>query len=247
MKLPILPNLAVVAGLAGLSLTACQSLDKPATGLRTINVVGIGKAKTLPDQVEITIKAEFTRPAMRDAVKETQHTMDEVLVAARKYVKESFDIKTSSISANKDYDYDNRGRSIFKGYQASQAIDITIKDISRFEKFTEEILATRISRIENLTFSNSKEDSILREVDLLAIDDAFNTAKKICERTHVKLGPILHISNYGPTGDEDADGNRGRRHGSIGLYGKGIGGRGFQISPEILVYSKTAFITYAIE
>jgi uncharacterized protein len=244
MTLPILPIFAITAGLM---IAACQSPDKPAAGRRTINVVGIGKAKTLPDQVEITIKAEFTRPAMRDAVKETQNTMDEVLLVARKYVKESFDIKTSSISANKDYDYDNRGKPIFKGYQASQAIDITIKDISRFEKFSEEILATRVSRIENLAFSNSKEDSILREVDLLAIDDAFNTAKKICERTHVKLGPILHISNYGPTGEEDANGNQARRHGSIGLYGKGIGGRGFQISPDILVYSKTAFIAYEIE
>ena len=247
MRLPTLPISAVIAGLAGVLLSACQAPDKSAAGRRTINVVGIGKAKTLPDQVEITIKAEFTRPAMKDAVRETQSTMDEVLSVSRKYVKEPSDIKTSSISANKDYEYDNRGKSIFKGYQASQAIDITLKDISRFEKFTAEILATRVSRIENLTFSNSKEDSILREVDLLAIDDAFNTAKKICERTHVTLGPILHISNYGPTNDEEMSGNQVRQRGSIGLYGKGFGGRGFQISPEILVYSKTAYITYAIE
>lgn len=247
MKLPTLPILPVIAGLACMWLGACQAPEKPAAVHRTINVVGIGKAKTLPDQVEVTIKAEFTRPAMRDAVKETQVTIDEVLLVARKYVKDALDIKTSSISANKDYDYDNRGKSIFKGYQASQAIDITLKDISRFEKFTEEILATRVSRIENLTFSNSQADSILREVDLLAIDDANNSARKICERTHVKLGPILHISNYGPTDDEEMNGNQARRHGSIGLYGKGIGGRGFQISPEILIYSKTAYITYGIE
>jgi uncharacterized protein YggE len=165
---------------------------------------------------------------------------------SKKYVVEATDIKTSSISANKDYDYE-RDRSVFKGYQASQAVDITLKDISRFEKFTEEILATRISRIENLTFSNSKADSIMREVDLLAIDDARTSAGKICERTGVKLGKILDISNYGPPDEDEQEWSSFRRRASIGLYGKGIGGRGFQVSPEILVYSKTAFITYEIE
>lgn len=131
---------------------------------------------------------------------------------------------------------------------ASQTVDITLKDISRFEKFTEEILATRISQIENLAFSHSKEDSILREVDLLAIDDAHNSAQKICQRTQVKLGKILNISNYGGEEDDGESGrSRGYRRGRIGLYGKGIGGRGFQLSPEILVYSKAAFITYEIE
>jgi uncharacterized protein YggE len=228
-----------------LYLIGCQQLEKEESVARSINVVGIGKAKALPDQVEITIKAQFTKPAMKDAVRETQVTIDEVLKVARKYVKESFDIKTSSISANKDYDYE-RNRQVFKGYQATQAVDITLKNIAEFENFTEEMLATRISQIENLTFSHSKADSILREVDLLAIDDAHNSAQKICERTKVKLGKILRISNYGPTDDDD-NGTRGVRHGRIGLYGKGIGGRGFQISPEILVFSKSAYLTYEIE
>ncbi len=224
----------------------CQQGEIRNSTPRSISVVGIGKTKALPDQVEITIKAEFTKPAMKDAVSETQATMDEVLKVAKKYVKESFDIKTSSISANKDYRYEH-DKQVFQGYQASQAVDITLKDISKFEKFTEEILATRISQIENLTFSHSKADSILRDVDLLAIDDAHNSAQMICRRTEVKLGKILSISNYGM---EDGNGNEsypGIRRGRIGLFGKGIGGRGFQVSPEILNFSKEAYITYEIE
>ncbi len=227
-------------------LVGCQTLEKREAAPRIIEVVGIGKIKTLPDQVEISIKSEFTRPNMRDAVRETQNTIDEVLKVARKYAKDSYDIKTSNISANKDYEYVGQ-KSVFRGYQASQAMDITLKDISRFEKFTEEILATRVSQIENLTFSNSQVDSILREVDMLAIDDARNSAEKICGRTHVKLGKILRISNYGPSAEDPAELDGPRVSGRIGLFNKEIGGRGFQVLPEIMVYSKTAFVTYEIE
>jgi uncharacterized protein YggE len=227
-------------------LFGCQQTERPARSNRTISVIGIGKSKVLPDQVEVTIKAEFTRPAMKLAVTETQATMDEVLKVAKKYVKESFDIKTSSISSNKDYEY-SRDKRVFKGYQASQSVDITLKDISRFEKFTEEMLATRISQIENLTFSHSKKDSILREVDLLAIDDAHHSALKICERTQVKLGKILKISNYGPQVDDGDNIYSEAPSEGLNVYAKAMRVRGFQISPEILEFSKAAFITYEIE
>jgi uncharacterized protein len=229
-----------------ITLLGCQQSEKATRSFRTISVIGIGKTKVLPDQVEVTIKAEFTRPAMKQAVTETQATMDEVLKVAQRYVKESFDIKTSSISSNKDYEY-SQGKRSFKGYQASQAVDITLRDISRFEKFTEEMLATRISQIENLSFSHSKKDSILREVDLLAIDDAHHSALKICDRTQVKLGKILKISNYGPQAEDGDNFYSETPNEGLNVYAKAMRVSGFQISPEILEFSKSAFITYEIE
>ena len=55
------------------------------------------------------------------------------------------------------------------------------------------------------------------------------------------------LSIFRKHGGEDENRRGGRRHSSIGLYGKAFGGRGFQVLPEILLYTKAAFVSYEIE
>lgn len=229
-------------------LSGCQKIPPEKECRRIIQVSGVGKVKTLPDQVEITIKAGFTRAAMKEAMRETQATMAEVHRVTRKYIAEPAEMKTGSISAYKEYAWE-RNSQVFKGFQVSQSVDITLKDISRFEDFTREILATRITNIENLVFSHSKADSILRDMDLLALDDANASARKISQRAGVRLGKPLHISNSGPVEPSWLGENQGYapRAAKMSYIGRTDGVAGFQISPEMLVFTREAFITYEIE
>lgn len=221
-----------------LFLISCTTneLDK-----KSIKVSGEGKIRAKPDRVTLTLNVSFTQPRMADAVMMTQQTVDSVLMTLSAYGNPESDIKTSSISANKQYVYEN-GKEKFQGYQASQSIDFVLNDIRKFTELTGKILESKISSISNLQFGHSKADSLFREADLLAYDDALQSANKLCKRANVSLGKVLYISNTSIDADNDGY-SSGER---INTFAKGYGGRGFKIAPEVLEFKRIIISEYEI-
>jgi uncharacterized protein YggE len=205
-------------------------------------VLGTGKVKVIPDKVDLNIMVENTEPAMKDAVRKTRDVVDQVIVLCKKYVKDTLDIRTSSIAANKDYEWVNQ-KEKFIGYQASQAIDVTLNDISNIEKFTEELLTIKISRISNLKFGHTKTDSIKEALNLSALENAKSNAEKMCNRMNVKLGKVVTMSNYKKTEQYDDYSESGV---DMMLYRKGFGGSGFRINPEILDFESDVYVSFEI-
>ena len=222
-------------------LAACTTGDKP----KTIRVAGEGKVRIMPDLVILTINISFTKPRMVDAVKQTQQTVDSVITILEQFGRKNIDIKSSSISANKDYEYIG-SREVFIGYQAEQSIDFVLNDIQRFTELTGKILETKINSISQIQFGHSKADSLYREADLLAYDDAIKSANKLCNRANVKLGKLRFISNTDiSNGSENENGYRTTGN-AINTYNKGYGGRGFKVSPEVLEFRRAIVSEYEI-
>ncbi|MCX6210791.1 MAG: SIMPL domain-containing protein [Bacteroidetes bacterium] len=223
--------------LSVLFLASCSTTDKP----KKIRVSGEGKVRVMPNQVTLTLDVSFTQPRMVDAVRKTQETVDSVILILEKFGKKDLDIKTSSISANKDYEYTGNTNK-FMGYQAQQTIDFVLNDISKFTELTGKLLETKINSISHIQFSHSKADSLFREADLLAYDDALKSANKLTTRASVKLGKLLFLSNDNSTNDNDGyySGDR------INTYNKGYGGRGFKISPEVIEFKRNITTEFEI-
>ncbi|MBZ4189673.1 SIMPL domain-containing protein [Niabella beijingensis] len=225
---------------AALLFAACNTTPQQ----DKIRVTGEGKVRVMPDQVILTISVLFTQPRMADAVKMTQETVDSVSAILEQFGKKEQDIKTSSISANKSYDY-NSGTPRFTGYQAEQTIDFVLNDINRFTALTGRLLETRINSIARIQFSHSRADSIFREADLLAYDDALKSARKLCARAEVKLGKLLYVSNNEAIAGYNDNGYSSEER--INTYAKAYGGRGFKISPEVIEFRRNITSEFAIK
>jgi uncharacterized protein len=228
----------VLAALSFLLLLSCNDAQKNSA---TIKVSGEGKIRIMPNLINLTISIEFVQPRMADAVRLSQETADSVVAILRQFADQN-DIKTSNISANKDYDY-SRGHSVFIGYKADQSIDFVLRDISRFTNLTARLLTTRINAITEVQFGHSKSDSLLREADLLAYDDAQKSAHKLCERANVKLGKLVYLTN---TGEPETGEPMYSNMGNINTFNKSYGGAGFKLSPEVLVFSRKVISEYQI-
>jgi uncharacterized protein YggE len=211
------------------------------TDRESIKVSGEGKIRVMPDLVILTINVSFVQPRMADAVKLSQQTVDSVVEILSKFGNKQSDIKTSSISANKEYNYD-RGRNVFVGYKAEQSIDFQLNDITKFTDLTAKLLSTKINSISQVQFGHSKSDSLLREADLLAYDDALKSAHKLCERANVNLGKLLYLTNT----ETDIDPAIYSNMGSINTFNKSYGGEGFKVSPEVLVFRRKVISEYEI-
>ena len=219
-------------------MAACTGNEMP----KKIKVSGEGKIRVMPNLVILTINVSFTKPRMVDAVRQTQETVDSVQMILEKFGRKELDIKTSSISANKAYEY-YANSTKFIGYQAQQTIDFVLNDISKFTELTGKLLETKINSIAQIQFNHSKADSLLREADLLAYDDALKSANKLTTRANVKLGKILFISNTNANSDNEGY-STGER---IDTYNKAYGGRGFKISPEVIEFKRNITAEFQIE
>lgn len=214
------------------------------TNNNTIEVTGQASMKIVPDMVELSLKAYNLKPAMKDAVNQTQLNVTEMLAVCRKYIRNENDIKVSYIATDKAFDYRfNEPR--FIGYSAQQVLQVTLRNIDSLEKFTEELLATKVHSIDNIQYNHSKSDSIQRAVNLLALSDAKKTAENMCTQMNVKMGEIIYLSNYA-AGSGNTPMHQASPEYNINLYNKGFGGRSFKMTTEILEFGNVAFAAFAI-
>jgi hypothetical protein len=79
-------------------------------------------------------------------------------------------------------------RRVFNGFSAEQVVEVRLKDIRKMQPFAEELLATKITNIQNVRCNHTKADSIQRVVNLLALTDAKKTAEKMCEQMRWAAG-----------------------------------------------------------
>ncbi len=238
----ILSRLTVVLTTGSILLFAsCNSVSTE--NQNRIRVSGEGKIRVMPDQVTLTINAAFTKPRMVDAVRETQATVDSVISILQRYGSNKEDIKTSSVSANKDYQYIGNTTK-FVGYQAQQTIDFVLHDLSKFTELTGKLLETKISSISSVQFNHSKADSILREADLIAYDDALKSAQKLAKRADVKIGKLLYIANDGSVFNASAGYQPGIQ---LETFNKAYGGAGFKIAPEVLEFTRNIHAEFEID
>lgn len=229
------------AAAAVCGLVAC---GRPAEDSR-IQVCGQATMKVVPDMVDLSLRAFNVRPAMKDAVAQTQADINQILAVCRKYIPDEEDVKVSNVATDKDYDYDNN-REVFKGYSAQQILEVRLKDIRQIETFTEDLLATRINGIDNIRYDHSRADSIQRVVNLMALSDAQKTAQKMCEKMNVHLGKVTYMSNYSPAGEQQGSVSATGGDAQLNLYSKGFGGRGFKMTAEILEFRDVAFAGFEI-
>jgi uncharacterized protein YggE len=222
-------------------LFACNTPSKQRE--KIIRVSGEGKIRIKPDLVILTIEVSFTKPRMADAVKLTEETIDSVSGILQKFARTNDDIKTSSISADKDYNY-SHNQQVFIGYQAKESIDFVLRDIQKFTALTGKLLETRMSSISQIQFGHSRADSLFREANLLAYDDALQSAGKLCARANASLGELISVTNTEAENNAAVENNYSNE--GINTFAKSYGGRGFKISPEVLEFRRTLITEYEI-
>lgn len=235
---------ALAFSLAALA-AGCQSVPPAATATpRQVHSVGYGHVTVYPDYAELTVDATFTRPRLKDAVAEVQAVVDQVLAVSRRYAPGPNDVRVSSTSSNKDFTY-VKGKEVFAGYNSTQSVTVRISDLKRLSPYLEELLATRISRIKDLSYGHSRADSLRREADVLALADAVKTADKMCAALKVKRGAVLEVSDH--SSPESSSSNGYGSSTDMELYGKSFGGRGFKMSPELLRFDSQCSLSSALE
>ncbi len=210
---------------------------------RSISVTGNGTVTFLPDMVSFSLTVSNENKVLEKAVELTGTTISEVLRVCEFFNIEPKDIKTGYVNVGKRYerkDYDSPQK--FVGYTAEQTMQITFRNLPRFERLSAALFELDIDSLYGTSFSHSKMSDYISEAQLIALDDAKERAAKMTERAGVTLGKVLHITN---TADTYSAPTMYRKEAMLMSADNAYGG-GMQVSPGILSVTQNVFVLYEI-
>ncbi|RTY85599.1 DUF541 domain-containing protein [Flavobacterium sp. RSP49] len=163
-----------------------------------ISVSGEGKVKVIPDQASITVTVETKGNNAKDVKKQNDQKIEAVLKFIKKMNLAPADYKTQRVSLNPQYDYEKKKHS----YNATQTIEIVLKDLSKYDELMEGLVDEGINRIDTVVFESSKLAQYQSEARKLAMKEAKLKAEDYVSVLGQKVGRAMIISdnsqNYSP-------------------------------------------------
>ena len=216
------------------------SLDRP-----NITVRGVGTVTAFPNAAQVTLNVLVNRPALRDAVGETQRITRNVLTLLKQYVTDSTQIKTSLITTDKVSNWDAAlKKEVSGGFNASQRIIFTLTELKRMQAFTEEVLKLRIHQIERLSYFNTEGVRFMKQAQESAVQDAVESTERLAKAGHIKLGKVIYLT----TGDSPSSGaDESVESEQFQSYGKSMNVRGVVSSGQLISYRASISMQTAIE
>ncbi|RYJ52063.1 DUF541 domain-containing protein [Flavobacterium petrolei] len=160
-----------------------------------INVNGEGKVKVVPDQATIAVTVETKGNNAKDVKKQNDEKIDAVLKFIKKMNLAPADYKTQRVSLNPQYDYEKKKHS----YNATQTIEILLRDLSKYDELMEGLVNEGINRIDAVTFQSSKLAQYQSEARKLAMKEAKLKAEDYVSVLGQKVGRAMTISDNSQT------------------------------------------------
>jgi len=160
-----------------------------------INISGEGKIKVVPDQVLILATVETKGNNVKDVKKQNDQQMEAILKLLKSMNLAPSDYKTKRVSLNPQYDYEKKKHS----YNATQTIEILMKDLSKYDELMEGLVNQGINRIDNVTFQSSKLAQYQSEARKLAMKDAKMKAEEYVSVLGQKVGAAITITDNSQT------------------------------------------------
>ena len=115
-----------------------------------ISVTGEGEIKVVPDQAVITATVETKGNVAKEVKKQNDQQIESVLKLIKKMNLAPADYKIQRVSLNPQYDYEKKKTT----YNASQTIEILVRDLSKYDQLMEGLVDQGVNRIDNVVFQS---------------------------------------------------------------------------------------------
>ena len=160
-----------------------------------ISVNGEGKVKVVPDQASISVTVETKGNLAKEVKKQNDQKIEAVIKFIKKINLNPTDYKTQRVALNPQYDYEKKQHN----YNASQTIEILLRDLSKYDELMEGLVDEGINRIDNVTFQSSKLGQYQSEARKLAMKEAKLKAEDYVSVLGQKIGKAMTISDNSQT------------------------------------------------
>jgi uncharacterized protein YggE len=189
--------LALVLGAAAMSPTHAQvpaGAAYPASDSTLLSVSSHAEVRRAPDIATLSTGVVTQGADANAAMRANAAQMEKVAAAIRAAGIEARDIRTSGIHLNPQYRYAEHQPPVITGYQASNTVDITVRDLARLGNILDALVATGANQINGPSFDIDNKDEGLDEARRKAVDKARARADMYAGSLGMRVRRIVSIS-----------------------------------------------------
>lgn len=161
----------------------------------TISVSGTGRVVISPDIADLRLGVSITSKTVKDARTANATKMTAVIAGLRKLGIADRDIQTTILSLQPVYDYSsNSSTPRLTGYNLSNAIVVTIRDLDKVGDAIDGALAAGATTMDGVTFRVEDQAAAEQQARQAAMAEAKSKAQTLASAAGVSLGGVSSIS-----------------------------------------------------
>ncbi len=164
------------------------------TNLKTIVLKANGSVQVKPDEASASISIKCINKNIdiaNDCLAKESASLKSILVGLG---IEGKDILTTQVNLNKTFVWRNNS-NVFDGYNASTAVNVTVRDLGIISKFYTELLTHEKFTISSLNYHHSDYESLKKQAYLKALDNSNDLATDILAKLPETSKEVMQISN----------------------------------------------------
>jgi uncharacterized protein YggE len=172
------------------------------TAVRTITVVGTGKASGAPDVAHVTVGVEAAGPALQAVVDDNKTRMTTLLAALKAQGIADKDIRTTNYNVYVENPQppqpmiEGGGKAATPAltYHVTNQVDVTVRDVAKLGDLLDKVVAAGANNIYGVSFSVDDPTKLQGMARADAIADAKARAQDLAGLTGVTLGDVISVS-----------------------------------------------------
>jgi len=198
-------GLAVLAASAALLVSACSPttvVSDAGASPRTVSVSSTGSADAVPDAARASLTVATTDPTSAKAAQATAaEATTKVLDAVKKAGVDEKDIATQAINVGPTYNYTSDGGQTLTGYQASQSITVTLRDLTTAGAILDSVVAAggNAARVDSLAPFVTDPTVAAGKAREQAVAIATAQAQQYAKLLGFKLGAVANVTESSTT------------------------------------------------
>lgn len=194
--------LASALAMSLLTMTACAQNATPAgysvpSDGTLLSVSAQAEAKRVPDVATMSTGVVTQAADANTAMRQNAEQMTKVVAAIKASGVAEKDIQTSGISVNPQYRYAENQPPTITGYQASNTVNLKVRDISKLGKVLDSLVAQGANQVNGPTFEVDEPEEAYDEARRAALEKAKTRAEMYAKSMDMRVRRIVSISEGG--------------------------------------------------
>ncbi|WP_240126359.1 SIMPL domain-containing protein [Thermomonas alba] len=169
----------------------------PAAPPTLLSVSASAEASRKPDIATLSTGVVTQASDANAAMRENAQRMDRVMAALRAAGIAERDIQTSGINLNPQYKYVDGAPPAITGYQASNTVNVKVRDLARLGKVLDALVAQGANQINGPSFGIDKPDEALQEARIAAVRKAQAMARTYADALGMRVLRVVSLSEGG--------------------------------------------------
>lgn len=189
--------LALVAAPAAASAQAAPPAAESMFRATTLNLSAYGETKVAPDMATISLGVMTEGKTAAEAMSANATRMAAVVASLKKSGIADRDIQTSGLNLNPQYRYEERQPPILVGYQASNMVTITVRDLKRLGAAVDATVNAGANQVHGISFGLLDRTAAENAAREAAVKSLTAKADLYARATGHRVGRLVTLSEGG--------------------------------------------------